>query len=543
MKKKFAICLTILASLTLTSCQSLFDIFNYSFRSRDRSYEKSNLQLISNIPDVDNSVIARTGTYDMSHYVKNNVFNLSTAPALGEAHILVIPVWFNNSSSFIAMNRRENIREDIEAAYFGSNEDTGWRSVKSYYEEESHGALALTGTVSSWYEVNKSFFEYAQDAEAKNTAALVENAVEWYFNNNPSDKRTNYDKDKDGYLDGVMCIYAAPDYTSMNREEYDNLWAYCFWIQDTKAKNTNRPGANAFFWASYDFMYSKDDSYLRTFTSRYGKGDTTNCVIDAHTYIHEMGHMFGLDDYYDYSEYSYDPAGGFSMQDYNVGGHDPFSLLTLGWGKAYTPNETTTINLKPLTESGEMILLSPSNSNEAVSPFDEYLLLEYYTPTGVNEFDTTYSYCGKGPNGTKDKGIRLWHVDARLAYYSNIDGYDNYLTNNPTAKNGSVTFAMTNTYQDGRPETQGYLSPAGEGYYNYNVLQMIRNNPFVTYKPATGDGLTSENLFRAGESFQMTDFPKQFVNQTRLNTNFDLGYAFQVNEITDEFASITVIKL
>ena len=72
---------------------------------------------------------------------------------------------------------------------------------------------------------------------------------------------------------------------------------------------------------------------------------------------------------------------------------------------------------------------------------------------------------------------------------------------------------------------------------------MIRNNPFVTYKPATGDGLTSENLFRAGESFQMTDFPKQFVKQTRLHTNFDLGYAFQVNEITDEFASITVIKL
>lgn len=541
MKKKFGLCLTILTTLSLTSCINIFD---YSFGGRsNRSYSKSNLQILSSIPDVDEELTPKTGTYNMMDYIEHNVYALSGTPTVGEAHILVIPVWFSNSTSFISTNRRDNIREDIETAYFGTNEETGWRSVKTFYEEESQGALTITGTVSDWYETGSSFFDYAIDDSVEKTMSLVNDATDWYFTNNPSDKRTNYDKDKDGYLDGVMFIYAAPDYTSMSREEYTNLWAYCFWIQDSKAKNVNKPGANAFFWASYDFMYDKNTSYQRTFTSRYGKGDTSHCNVDAHSYIHEMGHMFGLDDYYDYSNYEYDPAGGFSMQDHNVGGHDPFSMYVLGWGKAYTPNETTTINLKPLNESGEMILLSPNNNGGAVSPFDEYLLLEYYTPTGVNELDSTYSYCDKGPDGTKDKGIRLWHADGRLIYYSDFDEYETHFTNNPTERGGTVTFAMTNTYQDNDPEHQGYLSPAGERFYNYNVLQMIRNNPFATYKPKKGDGMVGENLFKAGESFKMSDFPNQFVNSGKLNDNTDLGYAFQVNELTDEFASITVIKL
>ena len=72
------------------------------------------------------------------------------------------------------------------------------------------------------------------------------------------------------------------------------------------------------------------------------------------------------------------------MQDYNVGGHDPFSSYALGWGKAYIPAESMTINLKPFATSGEMILLTP-NFNKYNSPFDEYILLEYYTPTGLNQ--------------------------------------------------------------------------------------------------------------------------------------------------------------
>ena len=366
---------------------------------------------------------------------------------------------------------------------------------------------------------------------------LVKEASDDYFTNNPSDKRRNYDKDGDGYIDSVMLIYAAPDYDAA-KSSYQNLWAYCYWLQDASVKNTRNPGANVFFWASYDFMYSKSKAQERTGKTNYAHGDTSHCNVDAHTFIHEMGHVFGLEDYYDYSQ-QYSPAAGFSMQDSNVGGHDPFSSYALGWGSAYVPTETTTIDLKPFAETGEMILLSP-NPNSANTPFDEYLLVEYYTPTGLNKFDCDYQYESYYPQGPKDSGIRVWHVDARLASTNN--GYSYFLVSNgvPSNATNGVTMAMSNTYS-GSGVSSGYLSPLGSNYYDYNILQLIRNSRVATYKEKTD--LISSNLFKKGSTFSMSNVSGQFKNSGKLNTNTELGFTFKVNALDENRASITVTKL
>ena len=54
---------------------------------------------------------------------------------MGKANILVIPVWFTDSSNYILEDNKDNVREDIQTSYFGSNDETGWRSVKTYYED------------------------------------------------------------------------------------------------------------------------------------------------------------------------------------------------------------------------------------------------------------------------------------------------------------------------------------------------------------------------------------------------------------------------
>ena len=545
MKKKLLACLTVIMSLSLTSCDAIFDWLNggsnkYSYRSADESYRPA---AATSLPP--NSIEPQKGLYDYKDFVNNNVYEISSTPCEGNANILVIPLWFKDSGNYFIMDTwKEYVRRDIETAYFGTNEQTGWRSVKTYYEEESHGALEISGTVSDWYYVDSSYQSYAQDEGAVRTAALVKKATDWYFEKNPSDSRTHYDRDKDGYLDGVMVIYAAPDQRTLSREDYSNLWAYCYWMQDKNAKNVNNPGANAFFWASYDFMYGSNTVYSRTNMSKYASGDTFHCTVDTHTYIHEMGHLFGLEDYYDYSSNEYDPAGTFSMQDRNVGGHDAFSSFALGWGKAYVPSTSITINLKPFAESGEMILLSPNNTGTARSPFDEYLLLEYYTPTGLNKFDIDHTYRGVSINaGATGSGIRVWHVDARLLYFSNSNPNVYSLTNNPTKANGKVALAMSNTYNDGEEETQGYLSPLGAAYYDYNILQMIRNDTSVTYRPAERNGLLNKNLFKAGESFTMSKFAKQFVNSGKLNDRSDLGFKFEVKSVYENFAEIAITKL
>ena len=481
-----------------------------------------------------------------SHSAYADYYPISSAPCVGSANILVIPIWFTDSSEFIDASNKENVRTDIQTAYFGTNEETGWRSVKTFYEEESHGALTLTGKVSEWYSCGKSYKYYTVEDNTDKTATLVTTASDWYFNSH-SDSRTNYDKDQDGFLDSVMLIYAAPDKQSFKKDSYSNLWAYCYWIQDASVQNKTKPGANVFFWASYDFMYNSSKALQRTGKSDYASGDTRYCSIDAHTYIHEMGHVFGLEDYYDYSN-QHKPAAGFSMQDNNVGSHDPFSSYALGWGKAYIPTETITINLKPFQDTGEMILLSP-NPDSNNSPFAEYLLLEYYTPTGLNKFDcdNKYGYPYDYPQGPKTQGIRLWHVDARLAkvtvdYYSGNVSYA--LTTNPPSKYNNVTMAVSNTYSgNGITADSGYLSPLGSEYYNFNILQMIRNTTSLSEDSYLNNNLRSNDLFKAGATFSMSTYKYQFAKTGKLNSNTNLGFTFTVNTITSDNASITVTKL
>ena len=476
--------------------------------------------------------------------MENNVSPLSATPSTGTAKILVIPVWFTDSDSYISSKKKESVRNDIYTAYFGTNEETGWRSVKTYYEEESHGALTYTGTVSEWYECGKSEERYHTDGSYPGkTMTLVSNATAWYFSHHDENRR-DYDGNHDGYLDGVVLIYGAPDYSAARKYDRSNMWAYTYWMQDSSLNSILEPGENVFFWASYDFMYSPGTpatNHTGVPTKPYGSGDTKHCNIDAHTYIHEMGHMFGLDDYYDYSG-QFSPAGGFSMQDKNVGGHDPFSILSLGWGKAYIPTESVNINLKPLSTTGEMIILSP-NWNEFNSPFDEYLVLEYFTPTGVNEFDSTYNYRGSSPAGSKKSGIRLWHIDARLLYAnSELSSFSiNHVTTDPSSELGRVTLMMTNTYEIEGQES-GYITYLGSDYADYKLLKYVRNDKTIeTHK--TTDQMKESNLFKKGDSFTMSQYGSQFVETGKLNSDLDLGFSFSVVNIKDEYASITIAKL
>ncbi len=461
-------------------------------------------------------------SYTYDDYTKNNYYTVDNCPLEGNPKLLIIPVWFNDSNNFISESKKESVRNDIEKAYTGTTEETGWHSVKSYYETESFNKLTLSATVTDWYDLDKSYTEYAQESKTSQTVDLIKKASDDYFSDHSSDNRKNYDSNKDGYLDGVMIIYAAPDYMTLGNDSYKNLWAYCYWTGAAAVKAA--PTANVFFWASYDFLYG---SNVKEKTGHlYARGYTENGVtVDTHCFIHEMGHVFGLLDYYDYSNYDYTPAGGFSMQDYNVGGHDPYSVISYGWADPYIPNNSMTISLRDFQSTHDVILLA--NHSVTNSPFDEYLLLEYYTPTGLNEFDSAYQYRDQYPQGPSVRGIRLWHVDARLYSYSRYK-----FTTNPN--DGDVYHSMSNSYD------ANHGSYLGEEYYNYNILQLIRNDTHSSYTPK--DNLSAESLFKAGETFDMSTFSSQFVNGSKMNDKNALGWSFKVEQINENRAIITLTK-
>ena len=459
-------------------------------------------------------------------YIKNSYYTVSACPLEGNVNLLVIPVWFTDSENFINPDKKETVRNDIYKAYFGSESETGWESVSSFYMKESNNELNLSGTVSEWYECNLSSLTVAMYDTTSNPTpqnSLVKKAVNWYFSNH-SDARSNYDSDNDKYLDGVMLIYGAPDdqlYTyQQGLIKGENMWAYCFWIQEA-ALSTITP--NVYFWASYDFMYSSNKAYTQTGYS-YGNGDTSHCLIDSHTYIHEMGHVLGLEDYYDYANGATSPAAGFSMQDNNVGSHDPFSLMAFGWADPYIPTESVTVRIDDFQSSHDVILLTPS-WNSYNSPFDEYVLLELYSNTGLNKFDCDYHYRNRYAQGPQAVGIRVWHVDARLLKKSSrtLGSFTS-----PNVSVGSVVQGFNNTSTTAR-ESEAHMCLHQDDYQKMNLLQLIRNSATKTYTDKSD--LSAADLFTQGSTFSLNEFNKQFVKGTTLDNGSALGWSFSVNSI------------
>ena len=464
--------------------------------------------------------------YTYQDYSDNCAYNTPAFPSIGSsAQLLVVPVWLTDSSNYIPSFEKELVRAQIETAYFGSKggDELGWHSVKSYYEENSYGKLHINGTVTDWYE--SSYSSYINQTE---TTQLVIEVADWYKQQVGLEEYKKFDGNGDGYLDALILIYGAYNYANDN----SNLWAYCYWVQDGNLRNIDNPGPNTYFWASFDFLY-KNQYY-------------PNSHLDAHTYIHEMGHVLGLTDYYDYNDdIGNSPAAGFSMQDCNVGGHDPFSKMALGWVDPYVPTTDSLITINSFQESGDIIVLSP---NFTGSPFDEYLILELYTPTGLNEFDTDYRYANNNfyPLGPKDVGIRLWHVDARLrgttveGEYIVFDGSRYYTDFDLDSSPYGFILSMSNTTYSEGANVEGYAS-LFEQDYKYDLLAMIRNKNANDIQMK--NYLTSESLFKEGDIFTMKDYASSFPNGSKLNNGLDLGFGFEVVSISNTSATIRVSKL
>lgn len=410
----------------------------------------------------------------------------------GDVAILAIPVWFTDSSNFInvdkkdenGLNQKEQIIEDLNATLFGENEDVSWRSVKTFYREESYGKVNIVGKVADWYEVNHASTTYAYQDTAIND--LVAAAVKDYFVKNPSETRDDYDKNNDGKIDSVILFYGTNYHCFRdNGQPRSSNW-------QRKTNLSNESSVSNYSWISFASMYTADGIN----SSKHYNADDLSSVkgLRADTTIHEIGHAFGLSDYYDKTMTS-EPVGILNMQSADAGGHDAYSVMNLGWAEPYVfsrnneslPNEIN-ITINDFQSSGDMILLTPSWS-ESLQGFDEYMLLELYTPTGLNAEDSV--------KYATVPGIRLWHVNAKLG------------------SNGRHLY--NNTSNDG----------------NYDLLHLIRNDTNIDYR--TLGGITNSQLFKQGESFSMNAYKSQFYNHDgKLDDGRNLGFRFEVTKINED---------
>ena len=330
---------------------------------------------------------------------------------VGETNVLIIPINFTDYTF-----TSEDL-EKLELSFFGTSEETGWESVQSYYHKSSYGSFAFNGEILAPFQTNKPSTYYAKrfnngyDADYD----IIKAALEHY---DSMIDYSLYDMNNDGFIDGLFFIYATPtwygDETGSDNDS-DLWWAYMYQYYTDDYEFYDGVEANYYLWAGVDFMYEP--------LTYNGNTDIT-VNVNATTYIHETGHMLGLYDYYDYEE-GIGPDGGLGgadMMDYTVGDHNSFTKIILDWTTPLVVSgKSTTVTIEGFTESGDVILVSP---NWNYSYFDEYFLVEFFTPTGLNEAHA-------GFNGLySTSGIRIFHVNARinpdqndgeLFYYNNSD--------------------------------------------------------------------------------------------------------------------------
>lgn len=338
-------------------------------------------------------------------------------PSIGEQKLLVIPVDFADSSG------DEGDLPLISQAFFGANGSRRFPSVAEYYDLSSYGRLHLQGRVaSSFFRSPYSVSELASISGARKTKQTLQEiyraALRWYDEAHPEDPSANYaclDRKGRAFVP-VYFVYSAP-YASAEETRRDSmLWAFTI----------NDPAPIS--WTSIAMIKKGDE-------------------VDAHTCVHETGHLLGLPDYYDAEGETNlsSPLGRIDMMDCSLGDHNPFTKFALGWIRPILldPEKGGRVTLRPFGDSGDAILLSTKSFRK--TPYEEYLLLSFYTPGPLSHFDASMrkNETMKMPD---DLGVLAYQVDARLGIYPrNVSSPSGYLTSSSDLTGKNVFYYADNS--------------------------------------------------------------------------------------------------
>ncbi len=380
-------------------------------------------------------------------------------PSVGESKVLVFAVDF---SDYTYLQAGMSISE-IETAFNGSSDDLDFESLNSYYQISSYGKLDITADVFGFYRADypASYYEeeyyklwatdpitgewlYDDDEVTYADSDLIYEVLSFY---DSQIDYSDYDSNGDGLIDGIYIIYSYP--VSWTGDSY-LWWAY----QDYYAYYDNFDGVEPmyFVWSGYEFFHDNSDN------------------IDARTIIHETGHMMGLDDYYDYYPYDSQNSGGLGgadMMDSAYGDHGPFSKILLGWITPLVVEEAMTIDIGPFVESGEVILLIDQWNNTI---FDEYLLISYYSPTGLNYADRNELFT--------IPGIIIYHVSAAIGGGYDPDSYYYSIFNNNNTDSTNKLIDIIEADMDNYIDRYSYI----ENEDLFRVGDVLGGNIYPTYQ-------------------------------------------------------------
>ena len=472
-----------------------------------------------------------SSNYDIKNFTYYDLGKNACLPSLnstGNLNVLVIPMIIKGFEK----NATDSNLERINKMFNGDSTSTNFESVKSFYEKSSYGKLNLNFTVASWFDIGKTPLEIYMERDRHYSSDsgiyyCIDEAISWY-KKTYNDDCTKFDNDKDGLIDAVWIVNSAPNY--LNYSGYDSkysstYWGFTYWDEKNYSlANIKNPVAMNFSWCTFDFM-------------NQGYGATG---IDAHTYIHETGHLFGLLDYYNTTDYTLCPNGNVDMMDFNIGDHSAFSKYSLGWVKPTIIKDSVTIDLNAFEDDGSCILIGGDNYNGGA--FDEYFMIEYVTPTNLNNKDYTNSYknVDRYIKGYSKNGIKITHIDSRGSYI--VDGKKTLTNDANKIKENYLTNTSSNNKKYGNNTM--YLSTVFPKNYE--------SDSSSTHNPIGGNYKESDDvLYFEGDSFSMNETSKYIslmpsgsnaLNKYQESSSDEdkLNFDISVNSLSDSKANLTI---
>ena len=333
--------------------------------------------------------------------IENLGYIMPSLPSTGDVNILVIPIGFTNTD-YEKYGSEEQIKAKLEMAFNDTEGQTGWYSLKEYYRAASYGNLNLNANILDIYQTGEAYDLYSGQYGEDDLAYILA-ALEYY---DEEIDYSDYDQNGDWNIDCIYAVYLAPICDYYDAAQSDMWWAYYFY-SDGYTYYYDDTYVYGYLWMSIEFF----DKPIDAIYAGYDEIDTENSLyvaVNCEAVIHETGHALGLDDYYDYETGGVKGGvGGFAMMDCNQGDHDPYSKAILGWtnptvvvGKDYE------VTLGSFESTGDTIILSKTNGG---TYFEEYYMIAFYTPTGVNELKSDRE-CGL----PSVSGVMVWHINATL---------------------------------------------------------------------------------------------------------------------------------
>ncbi|MBI5194699.1 MAG: M6 family metalloprotease domain-containing protein [Nitrospirae bacterium] len=307
------------------------------------------------------------------------VFSAGAGP-VGNVNVLALLVKFTDKPSQVGAS-------SFDTLIFGATGNT----VRVYYQEVSYGTLTLVtvnlpssldwGTAPNTYTYYTAN-NYGLGTYPRNAQKLVEDVVDLV---DPYVDFSQYDNDGDGQLDALTVVHAGPgaEFTGSTGDIWSHQWGITPRLRD----------------GVYISNYSMEPEYMQT------PGDATIGV-----FAHELGHVFGLPDLYDYG-YDSNGAGDWSIMaggSWNgINGSSPahfdaWSRTQLGFAApAVISTNTTGVSIPAVESTPSVFYVWNSGLTN-----NEYFLVENRQKTGYDAY-------------LPGSGMLVWHIDENMASNDN----------------------------------------------------------------------------------------------------------------------------